>query len=210
MPTPPVIDGTVDRALSSGFLGDAAQNIAYYLGQVGVPGGRASSSTGAAVAIAATETLISNIQITPGTNTQSMVGTLKVGSIFRATLQGTYTSAGAQSVVFTIRSGTLGTISDTSVATATFTSAASGTAIIFSAVVTMNIVSLGATGAVVGNVNIVNGGTTGITVTIANAPVALTGTLTMPTTTASFIDLSMTAGASNSASITSALLEILN
>jgi hypothetical protein len=63
---------------------------------------------------------------------------------------------------------------------------------------------------VVGYVQETNAGTTGISTTAFNAPVALGGTLTMPTTTASFIDLSMTAGASNSASITSALLEILN
>jgi hypothetical protein len=185
-------------------LTDSIPNIQYWMGQSGVAGSRLSASTGAAVAIAAAETLVANIAITPGV-------TLKVGSIFRATLQGTYTAAAGSAPIFTIRSGILGTISDTSVASATMaTSATTGTAILFSAVVTMNIVSLGATGAVVGNVTETNSGTTGISTTAFNAPVALGGTLTMPTTTAAYIDLSMTAGTSNSASITSALLEILN
>lgn len=211
MPTPPVIDGTFDRALSSGFLGDAAQNMAYYLGQSGVPNGRLSSSTGAAVAIAATETLISNLQITPGTNTNSMLGTLKVGSVFRATIKGTYTAAAGSVPIFTVRAGTLGTISDAQVGAASLgTSATSGTAIIFNARIEFNVVTLGASGTVVGDVFAVNSTTTGIFTAATNQTIALATSLAIATTTATYIDVSMTAGASNSASITTALLEILN
>jgi hypothetical protein len=211
MPTPPVIDGTIDRALSQGYLGDAAQNLSYWTGQAGNPYGRASSSTGGAVAIAATETLINNIQITPGTNANNTTGTLKVGSLVRATIKGTYTAAAGSAPIFTVRAGTLGTISDAQVGAATLgTSATSGTAIIFNVRIEFNVVTLGASGTVVGDVFAVNSGTTGIFTAATNQTVALATSLAIATTTATYIDISMTAGASNSASITACLIEVLN
>ena len=197
--------------LANGDLVQEAPNISWYLGLSGAQNSTLRSATGAAVAIAATETLISNIALTPGTNSTGMLGTLKVGSLVRATIKGTYTAAAGSTPIFTVRAGTLGTISDAQVGAASLgTSATSGTAVIFNARVEFNVVTLGASGTVVGDVFCVNSTTTGIFTTAANQTIALATSLAIATTTATFIDFSMTAGASNSASITACVIEIIN
>lgn len=197
--------------LANGDLVQQAPNISFYLGLSGAQNSTLRSATGAAVAIAATETLISNIAITPGTNTTGMPGTLKVGSLVTATIKGTYTAGAGSTPIFTVRAGTLGTTADAQVGAASLgTSATSGTAVIFNARVQFNVVTLGASGTVVGDVFAVNSTTTGIFTTAANQTIALATSLAINTLTSTFIDFSMTAGASNSASITSCLIEIDN
>lgn len=220
MPVPPALIAE-HRFLAQDNLNDCIANIAYYLQNSAAVGSQSRLTVAAPpVAIAATETLIAAMPLTiPFTfEGNTYPGTMKVGSVYRAILAGTYTAAAGSAPVFTIRAGTAGTVAgDTSVATATFpASATSGTAILFNALVVMEVTSLGLTGAVTGYATITNPqgtsnatASTGITV-IANAQVALAGTGTMATTTATFIDLSMTAGASNSASITFAEFQIDN
>lgn len=197
--------------LANGDLVQQAPNIAYYLSTSGADGTTQRNSIGAAVAIAATETLINNIAIVPGTNTLGVAGTLHVGTLVRATIAGSYTAAAGSVPIWTVRAGILGTTSDAQVGAASMgTSATTGTAILFNAVVQFNVVTLGATGTVVGSAFQVNSTTTGIFTAATNQTIALATSLAIATTTATFIDFSLTAGASNTASITSCLIEILN
>jgi hypothetical protein len=182
------------------------QNISYWLGQVPVPGafagGVRSSITSATSGIAATETLVVNIPLVlPGTAFgQTTLGTLNVGTLVRATFEGTCTvNTGAGAGVFTLRMGTLGTKSDASIASASFTSAASGSNIPFRAVLDMTIQTLqttaSANGTAYGYVAVENTGVTGIVAT-TNTVIALSGITAMPTQTATYLDITYTGAAS--------------
>lgn len=186
------------------LLDGVAQNIAYYLGQVASAGSLAGAqryTNSTAVAIAATETLIVavplNLAQTYAGN--SVPGTLQVGSTIIAKINGTYTSAGAQTAVFTIRAGTNGTTADTSVATVSLTTAVSGSAIPFSAEIDLNIRTLGTSGTLAGSFTVVNKGTSGLFTAVADAETI--GSSTINTAASTFIDFSLTAGTGNSASI---------
>lgn len=199
------------RGLASDNLSDGPiQNIQYWNSQNPAAGNATSaagttfrSSLVATTPIAATETLILAVPLVAGV-------TLKVGSIVRATVSGTYTSAGAQTATFTWRAGTLGTVSDTSLATFSNTSAGSGSAIAFAASLDFVVQTLGTgtNGTFAGHGIIANTGTTGISTTAYNAPLNYSATAgNFPTAT--FLDLTMLAGTSNSASILDAYVEII-
>lgn len=214
---PGITGGPVNQAdhrwLAQDDLRDGViQNIAAYLGQAPVAGAIGSGlryANTSAVAIAATETLIAAVPLVlPATVVgQSVPGTLQPGSFVRATFNGTYTSAGAQTAVFTIRSGTLGTTGDASIATVSLTTAGSGSAIPFTVTIMLNIRTLGASGTLAGGFTLINKGTTGIFTAVADAETIASSTIA--TTTSTFLDFSLTAGTSNSASIVAWDVEVL-
>jgi hypothetical protein len=220
MPVPPAFIAE-HRWLAQDNLNDCISNVAYYLQNSAAVGSqnRYLPAASLPIAIAATETLVAAMPLTiPFTfEGNTYPGTVKVGSIIRFTFAGTYTSAGGQTVTFTLRMGTLGTTSDTSCSTVSVTSAGSGSAIAFTGQVQWTITALGAgTGAGVGNLWLLNQqatsnatASTGISVFAVNE--AATSAISVaPTTTATFADLTMLAGASNSASITQVIGEVIN
>lgn len=88
---------------------------------------------------------------------------LKVGSVIRATLQGTCTSTAANASTWKIRIGTAGTTSDGAVFTAANSVAqTSGTTIPFVAELVMTVRTLGAAATLSGYLRLINTGTTGI------------------------------------------------
>ena len=193
------------------LLDGPIQNIAAYLALVGgqsVNGGTSLASgvrltNTAAVAIAATETLIVAIPLVlPSTYLgNAIAGTLSAGSGVQLTLNGTYTSAGAQTATFTIRAGTAGTTADTSVATVSLTTAGSGSAIPFTVVINLNIRTLGTSGTLAGGLTLTNKGTTGLFTATGDAETIASSTIN--TTTSTFLDFTMLAGTGNTASIVS-------
>lgn len=203
------------RSLAQDDLRDGPiQNIAFYLGQAPLAGSLAAgtryTNTGA-VAIAATETLVVAIPLTlPATvYGQTVAGTLQVGSRIQFWINGTYTSAGAQTASFALRAGTNGTTADTSVGTLySVTTAASGTAQSFSLFGGLTIRTLGTSGTLVGEADLSNQGTTGIfTATFGGHQLLASSTIN--TVTATFLDITMTAGTSNSASITDYIIQVM-
>lgn len=95
---------------------------------------------------------------------------LTVGSTIRATLFGTCTSSATNVSTFNLYIGTAGTTSDTKVLTAaTGAAAASGTAVVFKAVLEMVMRTVGASATVVGTLTVLNQGTTGIATVVAQA-----------------------------------------
>lgn len=183
------------------------QNIAAYLQQAPVAGAIGSGvryTNTAAVAIAATETLVVAIPLTLAATVvgQTVPGTLQAGSRIQFWINGTYTSAGAQTASLALRAGTAGTTSDTSVGTLySVTTAASGTAQSFSIYGGITIRTVGTSGTLVGEADLANQGTTGIfTATFGGHQLLASSTIN--TTTATFLDFTMTAGTGNSASIT--------
>ncbi len=196
------------------LLDGPAQNIAYYLGQVGVAGsfatGVKSSIVAATGAIAATETLVVNVPLViPATYAgNTLAGTLNVGSVIRATIMGTCTSSNADSAVFTVRAGILGTKADASVCTGTVTTAGSGTAIPFKAVIDLTVRTLGASGTGYGYLSVQNTGVTGI-VAVTNTVVALSSITALPTTTATFLDITLTTAATSATTIQTATIEVI-
>lgn len=206
----------VHNVLGQDNLADAAQNIAYWLGQDPQPGSFASATRSARVtataAIAATETLVINIPLVLANATAAVgpqPGSLAPGTYVRATFLGTCTSSNADTATFTLRNGTLGTVAgDTSIATAAVTTAGSGTGIAFKAVMEFTIRTLGTgtNGTLAGSLTVTNTGVTGIAgVTNTVVPFTSSGLLN----TGTFLDFSLTTAATSATTIQSADVELL-
>jgi hypothetical protein len=180
-----------------------AQNIAYWLGTTATAGAAASGlrtrTVAASGAINTTETLLlaSPLAIPRTDFGQTIPGTLQVGTLIRWTIQGTCTDTVANATTFTIRMGTAGTVAgDTSVATfVTSNSGTAGTAVPFTAVITLTVQTLTATGTGTGQM-VINSPATGIIGAAISFNVGSASAITaLPTTTATFIDLSVSTAA---------------
>lgn len=203
------------RSLAQDDLRDGPiQNIAFYLQQGSTAGAAGSGSrftnTGA-VAIAATETLVVAVPLVINGTVygQTVPGTLQVGSRVQFWINGTYTSAGAQTATLALRAGTNGTTADTSVGTLySVTTAASGTAQSFSIFGGITIRTVGTSGTLVGEADLSNQGTTGIfTATFGGHQLLASSTIN--TTTSTFLDFTLLAGTGNTASITDYFILVL-
>jgi hypothetical protein len=203
------------------LLDGVAQNMAYYLGQIGTPGQFAGGIKAARIAatsgINTTETLLVNIPlIIPGTYLgTTTAGTLNVGSLIRCTIAGTVTSSNADVSTITLRMGTAGTVAgDTSVATWVATSSGSGSSVVFRSVLEIVVRTLqttsSANGTGYGTWAIQNTGATGI-VGVTNTVVASASAITaLPTNTATFLDVSyVSAATTTTATIQEATIEII-
>ena len=186
--------------LSDGVI----QNIAAQLVTTPTPGSGASAirtrTVAASAGIAATETLLLASPLLLPTRTdfgQVLPGTINIGTLIRWTIQGTCTDTGANTTTFGVRMGILGTTSDAAVAT--FVSPASGTSgtnIPFTAIITLTVQTLTATGTGTGQM-LINSVTAGILGTPITFNVGSAAAITaLPTTTATFIDLTLVSAAS--------------
>ena len=168
--------------------------------KIWIPGLQASI-TSATAGINTTETLIQALGIP--------VGLLQAGTTVRFTMLGTCTASAANSSTWTVRAGTAGTVSDTSVATAAVTSAASGTSVPFRAIIELTVRTAGGSGTVAGSLALTNGGTTGISPNAAEV-VPLGGALTIDTTTATFLDVTyQSAAATTTTTFQNCIIEVL-
>jgi hypothetical protein len=203
------------------LLDGVAQNMAYYLAQVGTPGQFAGAVRASRVAatsgINTTETLLVNAALViPNTYVgNSIAGTLNAGSVVRATIVGTCTSSNADVSTFTLRMGTAGTVAgDTSVATWTVTSSGSGSSVVFRAVLDLTIRTLqttsSANGTGYGSLAVQNTGATGI-VGVTNTVVASASAISaLPTNTATYLDISyVSAATTTTTTFQEAILEII-
>ena len=192
------------RGLAQDDLRDGPiQNIAYYLGQAATPGSSATgirsvSRVAASAGINTTETLVGNIGlILPATvEGNLLVGTLNVGSIIRIVMTGTCTSSNADVSTFKLYMGTVGTVAgDVALTAATAlacTSSGTGSAVGFKAQIDITIRTLGAAGTADATLTVV-GGATGI---VVNSQAVNSVITAVPTTTATFLDVSYTSAAS--------------
>jgi hypothetical protein len=178
------------------------QNIAAYLGSAGgsaslAAGVRSVSRVAASAAINTTETLVGNVALALPTtvNGVAVLGTLNVGSIIRVTITGTCTSTNADLSTFKLYMGTVGTVAGDTALTAatalTCTSSGTGTNVGFKAVIDMTIRTLGAAGTADATLSVI-GGATGVVVNSQAVNSLLTA---VPTTTATFLDVSYTSAA---------------
>ncbi len=163
--------------------------------------GLQSSTIAASAAIAATETLIGNIPLIAGS-------TLKAGSLIRITAEGTCTSSNADSAVFTLRAGILGTKADASVTTWTVTTAGSGSSVPFRASIDFVVRVPGAAGTGAGSLVLTNNGTTGIAAAAVTVVAATTSTLA--TTTATFLDVTYTSASTSATTFQDVTIEVLS
>lgn len=193
------------------------QNIAYYLANTPVAGqfsgATRSSIVAATAAIGATETLVVNIPLLlAGTDfSETQPASLNAGSIIRATLEGTCTSSNADSAIFTIRSGILGTKADASICTGTVTTAGSGSAIPFRAMIDITVrvpATSGANGTGYGYLAVQNTGVTGIA-GVTNTVVALTAITALPTLTATWLDITYISAATSATTFQTATIELI-
>lgn len=163
--------------------------------------GGISATIAASAAINTTETVIAG-----GLNNAVIpANSLRVGTKFRITLAGSCTATAAVLSTFTIRMGTAGTIADASVATGTCTGV-TGTAL-FKVIIEFVVTSIGATGTILGNMSVLNGGVVGIA-TLSVTNVALTPTATLNTTTANYLSLTYKTAATTDTSTFSAPCDI--
>ena len=186
------------RWLAQDDLSDGAiQNIAAQLGLTPVAGSAASGLRTRTVATSAginnAETLLLASPLAPPRSDfgQTIPGTLQIGTLIRWTIQGTCTDTVANTSTFTIRMGTAGTVAgDTSVATfVTSASGSAGTSVPFTAVINLTVQTLTATGTGTGQL-VVNSPATGIIGAAISFNVGSAAAITaLPTTTATFIDL---------------------
>jgi hypothetical protein len=185
--------------LSDGVI----QNIAAQLATTPTPGSGASAirtrTVASSAAINTTETLLLASPLLLPTRTdfgQVLPGTLNVGTLIRWTILGTCTDTVANTTTFTIRMGILGTTADASVATfVTSVSGSAGTSVPFTAVITLTVQTLTATGTGTGQL-VVNSPATGIIGAAISFNVGSAAAITaLPTTTATFIDLTMVTAA---------------
>lgn len=189
------------RGLAQDDLRDGViQNIASYLAStptVGLGTVRNSSRVAASAAINTTETLITNIPLLlPGTDfSETQIGSLNVGSILRCTMTGTCTSTNADVSTFKLYMGTVGTVAGDTALTAatalTCTSSGSGTAVGFKVVIDFTVRTLGAAGTADATLTAI-GGATGI---VVNSQAVNSLITAVPTTTATFFDVSYTSAA---------------
>lgn len=185
--------------LSDGVI----QNISFQLGQNPAAGVAASGlrtrTVAASAAINTTETLLLASPLRPPSTDfgQTILGTLQVGTLVRWTIQGTTTDTVANTSTFGIRMGTLGTVAgDTLVATfVTSASGTAGTAVPFTAVINLTVQTLTATGTGTGQL-VINSPATGIIGAAISFNVGSAAAITaLPTTTATFIDLTLVTAA---------------
>jgi hypothetical protein len=186
------------RWLAQDDLSDGAiQNIAAQLALVPTAGSAASGlrtrTVATSAAINTTETVLLASPISPPRSDfgQTIPGTLQVGTLIRWTIQGTCTDTVANTSTFGIRMGTLGTVSDASVATfVTSASGTTGTSVPFTAVISLTVQTLGAgTGTATGQL-VINSPATGIIGAAISFNVGSAAAITaLTTTTATFIDL---------------------
>jgi hypothetical protein len=189
------------------LLDGVAQNMATYLGQAPVAGAAAGAirraMTAATAAINTAETVLINVPLViPSTYlNNTLLGTLNVGSLIRATVIGTCTSSNADVSTFTLRMGTAGTTSDASIATWVVTSSGGGTNQPFRVVIEITIRTLGSSGTGYGLMTVTStGAATGVStgiqafpVTNVNSAAALSA---VPTTTATYLDITYVSAAS--------------
>jgi hypothetical protein len=117
------------------------------------------SIVAASAAINTTETII----VGGLNNARIYANQLKVGSVIRATLQGTCTSTVANASTWRFRLGTAGTTADGVIASAANSvAAASGTTIPFEATLLMTVRTIGAAATLSGYLKLANTGVTGI------------------------------------------------
>lgn len=187
------------RPMAQDDLSDGvAQNIGYWLSQVPTVGSSVyrTRTVAASGAINNVETLLLATPLLLPTRTdfgQVEIGTLNVGTLVRWTIQGTTTDTAANATTFTIRMGTAGTVAgDTSVATfVTSSSGTTGTAVPFTAIISLTIQTLAATTGTGTGQMVINSPTTGIIGAAISFNVGSAAAITaLPTTTATFIDLS--------------------
>lgn len=134
------------------------------------------ATTSSSGAINTTETLIvGGLSINGSTCGPFPANYFRAGSVIRIVLSGTCTSTVGNTVTFTLRWGTTGTVSDTSIGTFTLTAAGSGTTQAFSIVIDLVIATSGASGTWSGMLHAV-GTATGI--------MATTASVSKPTTSA--------------------------
>ena len=203
----------IHTVLGQDDLRDVAAHLGFQMTQNPNPGGFAGGTRVARItatsAIVATETLIINIPLTLADTAVAGNGSLNPASYVRATFLGTCTSSNADSAVFTLRNGTAGTVAgDTSIATATVTTAGSGSAIAFKAVMEFTIRTLGTgtNGTLAGSLTVTNTGVTGIAA-VTNTVVPFTSSTL--TNTGTFFDFSLTTAATSATTIQSADVELL-
>lgn len=199
--------------LSDGVI----QNIQNQLGQNPQAGVAASGlrtrTVAASAAINTTETLLLASSLRPPSTDfgQTILGTLQVGTLVRWTIQGTCTDTVANTSTFGVRMGTLGTVAgDTLVATfVTSVSGTAGTAVPFTAVISLTVQTLTATGTGTGQM-VINSPATGIIGAAISFNVGSASAITaLPTTTATFIDLTLiTAAVTTTNTIQSVQCEI--
>lgn len=146
-------------------------------------GGQAKSTVAASAALNTTETVISPVvSIIPGQ-------TLQVGSRIRVCIEGTSTATVANITTFNIRMGILGTVSDAVAATyATTASGTTGTAVPFHVEIELVVRTLGATGTGAGSMTLTANAATAIGGAVTNVVPA--ASVSIPTTTATFIEVS--------------------
>jgi hypothetical protein len=214
---PNIID---HRGLAQDDLRDGViQNIASYLGQVGIAGaigaGLRTGRVAATAAINTTETLLVSQAILPPSTVSgnALPGTLQAGSQIRVTIGGTTTSTNADVSTFALRMGILGTTADASVATWTVTSSGSGTNVVFIARLDITVRVLatsGANGTGYGVLSVQNTGATGL-VAVTNTIVASAAAITaMPTLTATFIDITyVSAATTTTTTFQTATIEVI-
>lgn len=185
------------------------QNIATYLAQAGNAGApatvtRRTSLITATSGINTAETLLLAVPLVlPSTLSGiSLAGTLNVGTVIRATFFGTTTDTVANTSTFTIRMGTLGTVAgDTSVATfVTSASGTTGTNVPFVARIELVVQTLTATGTAIGNLSVISPATGIIGAATAFDVQSAAAINALPTTTATFIDLSYLSAATTTTS----------
>lgn len=153
-----------------------------------------------------------------GINTETIVtaqttvpfNAMQLGTSYRITLLGTCTSTVANTSTFTIRMGTLGTISDASIASATTVVAATtGTAIPFRAIIEFTVRATGTTGSIAGTLTLFNAGATGIS-TVLTQVISLAATATMNTTVNSYIEVTYKAAAAGTTcTFNNAIIEVV-
>jgi hypothetical protein len=167
----------------------------------GLINGCIAATTAASAAINTTETVIAG-----GLNNAVIpANSLRVGSVIRITMPGSCTATAAVLSTFTLRLGTAGTTADASVATGTCTGA-TGTAV-FKAVMEFIVTGVGATGTILGNLQVTNSGVVGIAIlNVTN--VALTVTATLNTTTANYLSVSYKTAATTDTSTFSAPCQV--
>jgi len=134
---------------------------------------------------------------------------LKVGSVIRATLQGTCTSSAANASTWRFRLGTAGTTSDGTIGSAANSvAAASGTNIPFRAELTLTVRTIGASATLAGWLTLVNTGVTGISA-VESQTVELTATA-FDSTVANWLEVTYVAAASTTTStFKSAFIELV-
>lgn len=135
---------------------------------------------------------------------------LSVGSTVRATLFGTCTSSATNVSTFNLYIGTAGTTGDTKVLTAaTGAAAASGTSIVFKAVLEMVMQTVGSAASVVGTLTLYNAGATGISTVLTQVITATPATFNS-TVEANIVSVSYLAAATTTTStFTQAYIESL-